>query len=97
MIDSKSLWIALITAYGGQYGVAAVLKILQDMLAFLQPQLLRILLSYISEYQFAGMADGNNIYAAAVRPSSVQGFAISIAMFVAALTQTVLLHQVAVL
>lgn len=63
------------------------LKIVQDCLAFLQPQLLRWLLSYISTYQTAKASNGNP-------PTAVEGFAIAAIMFGASMIQTVVLHQV---
>ncbi|KAH9946530.1 metal resistance protein YCF1 [Amylocystis lapponica] len=86
MSEHKSLWAALFAAYGAEYAVAAGLKIIQDCLAFLQPQLLRWLLSYISDYQTAR-------YSGDARPSLAEGFAITLVMFIASLTQTVILHQ----
>ncbi|KAL1745932.1 P-loop containing nucleoside triphosphate hydrolase protein [Schizophyllum fasciatum] len=49
----RSLWAALFLSYGGPYAAAACMKVVQDCLNFLQPQLLRWLLAYISEYQRA--------------------------------------------
>lgn len=53
--------------------MAAGLKMIQDGLAFLQPQLLRWLLLYITEYQ---RARNNGEYT----PNPVQGFTIAIIM-----------------
>ncbi|KAF9442601.1 multidrug resistance-associated ABC transporter [Macrolepiota fuliginosa MF-IS2] len=81
------LWKALFRAYGGPYAGAAGFKVLQDFLAFSQPQLLRLLLSYISRYQsvrFSPIGD---------RPSNLEGFAIAAVMFVASIAQTVSLNQ----
>ena len=75
------------TAYGGPFFVAVGLKIIQDLLAFAQPQFLRWLLSYIAAYQAAVKANAET-------PDPVQGFAIVILMFTAALVQTIILHQV---
>ncbi|KII85750.1 hypothetical protein PLICRDRAFT_144304 [Plicaturopsis crispa FD-325 SS-3] len=86
----SSLWVALFTAFGRPYTFAAGLKIVQDCLAFMQPQLLRWLLSYISEYQRSHV--GTNV-AETPGPAAVEGFAIAAIMFVAAVTQTILLHQ----
>ena len=83
------LWRALLIAYGGPYAIAAGLKIVQDLLAFLQPQLLRYLLSYISRYQ-------DTRFQSDERPSELQGFAIAIVMFVASVTQTICLNQVSI-
>lgn len=53
MAFSKKLWVSLFAAYGGPYTVAAGLKVFQDLLAFLQPQLLRLFLAFIARYQAA--------------------------------------------
>ncbi|TCD67602.1 hypothetical protein EIP91_012232 [Steccherinum ochraceum] len=89
MEKHKSLWVSLSVAYGGPYILAAVLKISQDCLAFLQPQLLRWLLNYISTYQDARI-NGDLL---ASGPSKLEGFAIAILMFIASVAQTVILHQ----
>ncbi|THH32362.1 hypothetical protein EUX98_g1802 [Antrodiella citrinella] len=88
MKNHKSLWVSLFVSYGGPYMYAGFLKLVQDLLAFLQPQLLRWLLSYISTYQsarLAGLSDSG--------PSKLEGFAIAVLMFVASIAQTVILHQ----
>ncbi|KAG2112527.1 P-loop containing nucleoside triphosphate hydrolase protein [Suillus clintonianus] len=84
----SSFWVALFLSYGGPYMGAAFLKLLQDGLAFLQPQLLRWLLAYISNYQSTkGTAN------VLVGPSPLEGYAVAIIMFVASMSQTVVLHQ----
>jgi len=95
-IKRKSLWTALFFAYGGSYAFAALLKIFQDALNFLQPQLLRWLLSYISSYQSA--RDRENMYFPMSRLSGgsgspVEGYSIAAMMFIASIIQTVILHQ----
>ncbi|KAH9967354.1 metal resistance protein YCF1 [Russula dissimulans] len=85
----KSLWTALFVSYGGPFASAGCFKILQDSLAFLQPQLLRLFLSFISAYQSArlrGMADQ-------LAPSPIEGFTIAALMFLAAVVQSIILHQ----
>ncbi|KAF8527278.1 P-loop containing nucleoside triphosphate hydrolase protein [Gautieria morchelliformis] len=82
----SSLWVSLFVAYGGPFAFAAFLKVIQDVLAFLQPQLLRILLSYITAYQQSREEGVKG-------PSPYQGFAIALLMFMAALCQTAILHQ----
>ncbi|KXN89408.1 Metal resistance protein YCF1 [Leucoagaricus sp. SymC.cos] len=82
-----TLWKALFVAYGGPYAVAAGLKVIQDCLAFSQPQLLRLLLAFISQYQGARFSPD------ADRPSSLEGFAIAAIMFVASIIQTICLNQ----
>lgn len=90
MYAFSPLWRALLIAYGGPYAMAAGLKIVQDLLAFLQPQLLRWLLSYISRYQ-------DTRFQSDEQPSELQGFAIAIVMFMASVTQTICLNQVSVI
>lgn len=83
----SALWKALFIAYGGPYAAAAALKVLQDLLAFLQPQLLRLLLSYISVYQSTRFVPDR-------KPSDLEGFAIALIMFIASIIQTICLNQV---
>ncbi|KDR65747.1 hypothetical protein GALMADRAFT_232908 [Galerina marginata CBS 339.88] len=85
-MEKYPLWKALFVAYGGPYAVAAGLKVMQDLLAFLQPQLLRMLLAYISLYQSARFHPER-------KPSDLEGFAIAIVMFVASVIQTICLNQ----
>ncbi|KAF9556671.1 metal resistance protein YCF1 [Agrocybe pediades] len=85
-LEKHTLWKALFVAYGGPYASAAGLKVVQDLLAFLQPQLLRMLLAYISYYESTRLLPGK-------RPSNLEGFAIAILMFIASVIQTVCLNQ----
>jgi len=87
LIRCSTLWKALFIAYGGPYAVAAALKVLQDLLAFLQPQLLRLLLSYISVYQSTRLVPDR-------KPSDLEGFALALIMFIASVIQTICLNQV---
>ncbi|KAL0574610.1 hypothetical protein V5O48_007360 [Marasmius crinis-equi] len=86
-LQKHSLWRALFVAYGAQYGFAAFLKFIQDALAFAQPQLLRMLLVYISRYQSVRSLGVEE------RPSPLEGFTIAALMFVASMSQTVILNQ----
>ncbi|KAF8548045.1 P-loop containing nucleoside triphosphate hydrolase protein [Imleria badia] len=85
--EHPGLWTALFIAYGGPYVVAGLFKLLQDSLAFVQPVLLRALLSYITEYQ---ENKGAGIIAGA---TPLLGYAIAILMFAASMAQTVIVHQ----
>ncbi|KAG8818826.1 hypothetical protein FRC18_012320 [Serendipita sp. 400] len=85
----SSLWAALAAAYGATYAEAAMLKVFQDILAFAQPQFLRMFLAYISYYQ-ASVVDPNTTSAP---PSRFQGFVIVAGMFACASAQTIILHQ----
>lgn len=92
LLCSKSLWIALGVAYGGPFAFALFLKIVQDSLAFLQPQLLRWLLAYISDYQSARF--GGSLRETG--PSKLEGFSVALLMFISSVAQTIVLHQVCV-
>jgi len=84
----KSLYLGLFIAYGRPFIFALFLKVVQDCLSFLQPQLLRLLLSFITDYQEAreGLLDE--------RPTPLIGFSFAFLMFFASVVQTVVLHQV---
>ncbi|KAI9838425.1 MAG: hypothetical protein M1838_004608 [Thelocarpon superellum] len=76
-----SLWIALFRGFSGPYFRGALFKSVSDVLAFVQPQLLRLLIRFVDSYR---------------GPSPqpvVQGAAIALAMFAVSLSQTVFLHQ----
>ncbi|KAJ5723756.1 Metal resistance protein YCF1 [Penicillium malachiteum] len=76
-----SLWIALFKAFGGPYIRGAIIKTGSDMLAFVQPQLLRYLIAFIDSYR-------------SPEPEPViRGVAIALAMFFVSVCQTSLLHQ----
>jgi hypothetical protein len=80
----------MFVSYGRPYLFAACLKMTQDCLAFVQPQLLRLFLSFITAYQSAklnGMSDQ-------LAPSPLQGLSIATLMFLAAIIQSIILHQV---
>ena len=78
-----SLWIALFRGFGGPYFRGTVIKTFSDTLSFVQPQLLRLLISFVDSYR-----NGNP------HPQPViRGAAIALAMFAVSVSQTVLLHQ----
>ena len=78
-----SLWIALFRGFGGPYFRATVIKTFSDTLSFIQPQLLRLLISFVDSYR----ADSPH------PQPVVRGVAISLAMFAVSVSQTALLHQ----
>ncbi|KAK3692102.1 P-loop containing nucleoside triphosphate hydrolase protein [Podospora appendiculata] len=79
---NPSLWAALFYAYGGPYSLAAFFKIGNDLSAFAQPQLLRLLITFVDSYR-----DGRE-------PQPViKGAAIAFGMFALAMTQTTMIHQ----
>lgn len=76
-----SLWLALFHAFGGSYIRAGVFKSGSDVFAFVQPQLLRLLITFVDSYR------GDKPQPA------IRGAAIALAMFAVSLIQTVCLHQ----
>ncbi|KAI5849407.1 P-loop containing nucleoside triphosphate hydrolase protein [Morchella snyderi] len=80
--ENPSIWIALFTAFGGPYFKGALFKVVHDIFAFVQPQLLRLVISFVASYNF-----GNDPQPLA------RGIAIAAAMFATSLIQTVALHQ----
>ncbi|KAJ3711222.1 P-loop containing nucleoside triphosphate hydrolase protein [Lentinula raphanica] len=89
-LKKHSLWKALFIAYGKTYAFAAVLKLLSDCLSFSQPQLLRLLLSYISLYQSSRFGPW---IAGTAKPHPLEGFVYAALMFIASTAQTVVLNQ----
>ncbi|RPB26840.1 putative ABC metal ion transporter [Terfezia boudieri ATCC MYA-4762] len=78
---TPNLWIALARAFGGPYIEGALYKVVQDLLNYSQPQLLRYLIAFISSYKTD-------------KPQPVStGLAIAGVMFIASVVQTVTLHQ----
>lgn len=76
-----SMWIALLRAFGGRYYIAAIIKVFSDIVQFIQPQLLRLLIQFVESYRTD-------------HPQPpIQGVAIAIAMFACAMTFNVLLNQ----
>lgn len=78
--NSPSLWLALFRAYGGPYAVAAIYKVGNDISQYLQPQLLRLLISFAASY----------------RPNQtpqpvIKGAAIALGMFACAVFQTTMI------
>lgn len=79
--QNPSLWIALLAAFGRPFGVGALFKIVQDILGFVQPQLLRMLISFVASYN------------SDTPQPLIKGLAIAGVMFAASVVQTVALHQ----
>ncbi|KAH7159915.1 ABC transporter type 1, transmembrane domain-containing protein [Dactylonectria estremocensis] len=77
-----SLWLALFGAYGGPYCVAAIYKVGNDVSQYLQPQLLRLLINFVSSYQPHETPQ-----------PVIKGAAIALGMFGCAVFQTTMIHQ----
>lgn len=79
-----SLWRSIIRAFCGPYLRGALFKVVSDSLAFIQPQLLRLLIAFVKSYR----EDNTE----APQPV-VRGAAIAFAMFAVSIGQTIALHQ----
>jgi ATP-binding cassette subfamily C (CFTR/MRP) protein 1 len=77
-----SLWIAMFKAFGGPYFRGALIKTISDTLAFVQPQLLRLLINFVYSYSPRNQPQ-----------PAIRGVAIALAMFACSVLQTVALHQ----
>ncbi|RDL39375.1 putative multidrug resistance protein [Venustampulla echinocandica] len=78
---SPSLWMAIFRAFSGPYFRGSLFKIASDTLAFIQPQLLRLLISWVDSYR-------------SENPQPViRGAAIALGMFAVSVGQTTALHQ----
>jgi ATP-binding cassette subfamily C (CFTR/MRP) protein 1 len=77
-----SLWMAIFRGFNGPYFRGALFKTVSDSLAFVQPQLLRLLIKFV------------NSYGKGETPQPViKGAAIALAMFAVSVGQTMALHQ----
>jgi ATP-binding cassette subfamily C (CFTR/MRP) protein 1 len=76
-----SLWMAMFHAFGAPYFRGAMIKTVSDVLNFAQPQLLRLLITFVDSYRTD-------------HPQPVaRGAAIALAMFAVSVSQTACLHQ----
>lgn len=82
---NPSLFLTLARAFGWPFMIGGIFKGLQDILAFAQPQLLRLLISFVNEYS-ESLKAGDPI-------PLTRGFMIAVGMFVVAVVQTAFLHQ----
>ncbi|KAI9645824.1 ATP-binding cassette glutathione S-conjugate transporter ycf1 [Ciborinia camelliae] len=76
-----SLWMAIFRSFSGPYFRGALFKTVSDSLAFVQPQLLKLLIKWVKSYS-------------SDEPQPViRGAAIALAMFSVSVGQTMALHQ----
>lgn len=80
----NSLTLALLKTFGSKIALAGFFKVLHDMLAFVQPQLLKIIINFVTQYNDA--KDKTKI-------PIVKGFLYAFYMFVVGFVQTCVLHQ----
>lgn len=79
---NPSLWMAIFRGFSGPYFRGALFKTASDTLAFVQPQLLRLLIQFIDSYT-----------AGKQKEPVIRGAAIALAMFAVSVGQTMALHQ----
>ncbi|KAI4607263.1 hypothetical protein J4E83_009719 [Alternaria metachromatica] len=79
-----SLWLAMFRSFGGPYFRGAAIKTISDVLNFAQPQLLRLLITFVDSYRAN--------YPGEPQPL-IRGAAIALAMFAVSVSQTACLHQ----
>lgn len=77
-----TLFKAVAKAFGGEFALGGVFKIVMDLLGFIQPQLLRMLIRFVNEYSDDHESQPIN-----------KGFMIALAMFVVSASQTFFAHQ----
>ncbi|WFC97545.1 hypothetical protein MYAM1_000259 [Malassezia yamatoensis] len=93
VMDGRSLsetrrwrfWTSLFYSYGRLFMVAAIYKVIQDSLAFTQPQLLRALLSFVQKWEETDDP--------AQRGTSLRGYVLAFLLFFTAVVQMACLHQ----
>ncbi|CCF56859.1 hypothetical protein KAFR_0B05630 [Kazachstania africana CBS 2517] len=89
---NPSLSWALTVTFGSKMLLAGCFKMLHDILAFTQPQLLRILIKYVTDYNKERKE--NTFYSITEQQLPIsKGFSIAIAMFFVGFIQTCVLHQ----
>lgn len=82
---SPSLVKALFQAFGAPFLLGGVFKGIQDCMAFVQPQLLRALIKFVTDYS-QSVKDGEPL-------PLTRGYMIAGSMFLVSITQTAFLHQ----
>ncbi|KAF1813528.1 multidrug resistance-associated protein 1 [Eremomyces bilateralis CBS 781.70] len=81
-----SLFMALARAFGGPYLAASGFKICSDVLQYVQPQLLGLLIDFVESYDHVDDHVDD-------RQPTARGVAIALAMFAVSVVQTTALHQ----
>lgn len=76
-----NLWFALARAYGAPYFRGALVKIPSDVLQFIQPQFLRMLMNFVAAYRLSPTE------------SLARGWAIALTMFAVSVGHTLCLNQ----
>ena len=79
--SKPSLWIAMFRAFGGSYLRGSIIKTISDILQFAQPQLLRLLISWVDSYRTP------------TPQPAIRGVALALLMFAVSVSQSCALHQ----
>lgn len=90
--SKPSLSWALVRTYFYGMLLAAFFKVLHDILAFTQPQLLKILIRFVSDYNEQN-GRNNFIIESVTKLPLIRGFMIAMGMFFVGFIQTCVLHQ----
>lgn len=80
--NNPSIFVALAQSFGMQYAFGGGCKVMQDVLAFSQPQLLKMLIEFVTEYTSSD-----------IDLPLTRGLYIALGMFVVSVLQTIILHQ----
>lgn len=80
-----SLLFTIAKAFGLPFFIGGIFKCLQDLLAFTQPQLLRLLINFVNEYS-KSLKEGKPL-------PLTKGLFLAFGMFVVSVVQTACLHQ----
>ncbi|KAI1006711.1 hypothetical protein K3495_g1509 [Podosphaera aphanis] len=81
---APNLWMALFKAFSGPYFRGSLFKVVSDTLAFVQPQLLRLLIDFVKSYRTDSLEPPEPV---------IRGAVIALAMFSVSIGQTIALHQ----
>lgn len=77
-------WRTILRSFGTPFLIAAGYKLVQDSLAFVQPQILRRLLSFVDQWELSTEKD---------RGTPLRGFVLVLLLFITSMIQTMSLHQ----
>lgn len=80
-------------AFGPTFLFGAILKLVQDLLTFVSPQLLRALIKFVSPSENATLSDGNDKDYYDAHPPMWRGILYAVLLFVVASMQTLFLSQ----
>lgn len=83
--NKPNLWIAMLRAYGGPYAIAAIYKVFNDLIQYVQPQLLRYIIRFVESYDPRVSDTPDPV---------VKGAALTLAMFACGVFQTTMVVSI---